>query len=108
MTKKQEKAIKYIEDMLEIKYNGKTDHDAWQFIHNNLKYAQKCSFFESQMSMPVFSAELGTDKEPELDLTRDLSRELLIRDIQHGKSGSEAMEHFAENLFLENNQNVLT
>lgn len=108
MTKKQEKTIKYIEDMLEIKYNGKTDHDAWQFIHNNLKHAQKCSFFESQMSMPVFSATLGTDTEPELDLKRDLSREILIRDIQHGASESEAIEHFAENLFLENNQNILT
>ncbi|MCR5669636.1 MAG: hypothetical protein K6G10_01400 [Butyrivibrio sp.] len=107
MTKKQEKTIKYIENMLEIKYNGKTDHDAWQFIHNNLKYAQKCGFFESQMSIPVFSSELGTDKEPELDLKRDISKEMLIRDIQHGATASEAMEHFAKNLFLENNQNVL-
>jgi hypothetical protein len=102
MTDKQARTIKFIEDMLEIKYKGKTDHDAWEFINKNLKYAKKCSFFESHMSIPVYSAELGTDKEPDLDLKRDLSRELLIRDIQHGKSGSEAMANFAENLLLEN------
>ena len=103
MTDKQKKAIKYIENMLEIKYIGNNGHDAWKFIHDNIDRARKCSFFEAHMSMPVFSANLGTDDEPDLDLKRDLSRQLLERDLQHGVSGSEAMTHFAENLFLENN-----
>lgn len=30
---------------------------------------------------------------------RCLSRELLIRDVTHGKSASEAMTNFAQNLF---------
>jgi len=102
MTAKQEITIRYIEHMLEIKYEGKNDSDAWKFIHDNLKFAKKCSYFESQMSMPVSSTTLGMDKETDFDLERDLSRELLIRDAQHGVSKDKAMEHFAENLFLEN------
>ena len=105
MTDKQRRAINFIESVLEIKYKGSSDKDAWNFINKNLENAKKCAYFESQMSMPVFRASLGTDEEPELDLKRGLSRELLIRDLMHGKSASEAMTNFAANLFLENNDN---
>jgi len=42
------------------------------------------------------------DAEPDLDLDRDLSRELLIRDMQKGKDGLECMTNFARNLVKEN------
>ncbi len=103
MTDKQRRTIKFIEHKLEIKYKGLSDRDAWNFIHNNLDNAKKCAYFESQMTMPVYSTSLGTDEEPELDLERSLSRELLIKDVRHGKPASEAMTNFAVNLFLENN-----
>ena len=102
MTDKQKRTIRFIENMLEIKYTGTTDKEASTFIGNNLEYAKKCACFESNMSMPVFSAEMGCDKEPDLDLKRDISRELLIRDVQKGKTGSECMANFAHNLFVEN------
>lgn len=106
MTDKQHRAIQFIERMLEIKYKGTTNEDAWNFIGRYLKYAQKCQAFESQLlqmgiSIPVFSSTLG-EAEPDLDLKRDLSRTLLIRDIQKGKDGLECMTNFAGNLFLEN------
>lgn len=103
MTEKQKRTIGFIERQLEIKYTGLSDKDAWNFINKNLDNAKKCAYFELQMSMPVFHASLGTDEEPELDLERGLSRELLIKDIRHGKSASEVMTNFATNLFLENN-----
>lgn len=107
MTDRQHRAIQFIERMLEIKYNGTTDKDAWAFIGRNLKYAQKCQAFEAQMSMisiPVFSSRLG-DAEPDLDLKRDLSRTLLIRDIQKGKDGLECVANFTGNLVIENLEN---
>ena len=102
MTDKQKRAIKFIEQMLEIKYTGTTDKEAYEFIGNNLRYAKKCAYFESHMSIPVFSAEMERDEEPALDLKRDLSREILIRDIQHGKNKDICMTNFAQNLFCEN------
>lgn len=101
MTKKQQRAIRFIEQMLEIKYEGTTDKEASTFIGNNLEHAQKCQAFESQISIPVFSSRMG-DAEPNLDLDRDLSRELLIRDIQKEKDGLECMTNFAKNLIVEN------
>lgn len=101
MTDKQKRAIRFIEHMLEIKYEGTTDKEASAFIGRNLEYARKCRFFESQMSIPVFSSVMG-DAEPNLDLKRDLSREMLIRDMQKGKSKSECMTNFAANLIREN------
>jgi len=102
MTDKQKRAIQFIEQMLEIKYEGNTDKEAYDFIGKNLGFAKKCAYFESQMRIPVFSAEMGNDKEPSLDLKRDTSRELLIRDIQHGKSGLDCMVSFAKNICCEN------
>ena len=101
MTDKQKRTIHFIEQMLEVKYEGTTDKEASTFIGNNLKWAKKCKAFESQMSIPVFSSMMG-DAEPDLDLDRDLSRELLIRDMQKGKDGLECMTNFARNLVKEN------
>ena len=101
MTDKQKKAIRFIEQMLEVKYEGTTDKEASSFIGNNLEYAKKCKAFESQISIPVFSSMMG-NAEPNLDLDRDLSRELLIRDIQKGKDGLECIANFARNLVEEN------
>lgn len=101
MTDKQKRTICFIEQMLEIKYKGTTDKEAWTFIGKYLEYAKKCKVFESQISIPVFSSWMG-DAEPDLDLKRDLSRELLIRDIQKGKDGLECMTNFALNLAKEN------
>lgn len=42
------------------------------------------------------------DVEPDLDLNRDLSRTLLIRDFQKGKDGLECMTNFAANFIREN------
>lgn len=102
MTDKQKRAIKFIEQMLEIKYTGMTDKEAYEFIGTNLRHAKKCAYFESNMSIPVFSAEMGRDEEPTLDLKRGLSREILIRDIQHGKNKDICMTNFAQNLYCEN------
>jgi hypothetical protein len=104
MTDKQRRAIRFIEHMLEIKYEGTTDKEASTFIGHNLEYARKCRFFESQMSVPVFSSMMG-NAEPNLDLKRDLSKEMLVRDIQKGKSKSECMTNFAANLIRENMEN---
>ena len=104
MTDKQKRAIRFIEQMLEIKYEGTTDKEASAFIGRNLEYAKKCQAFESQISIPVFSSMMG-DAEPNLDLERDLSRESLIRDIQKGKDGLECMTNFARNLIKENLEN---
>ena len=104
MTYKQKRAICFIEQMLEVKYEGTTDKEASAFIGNNLEYAKKCKAFESQISIPVFSSMMGA-AEPNLDLDRDLSRELLIRDIQKGKDGLECMTNFAKNLIRENVEN---
>ena len=101
MTDKQKRAIRFIEQMLDIKYKGTTDKEASLFIGNNLEYAKKCKAFESQISIPVFSSMMG-DAEPNLDLDRGLSRELLIRDMQKGKDGLECMINFARNLTKEN------
>jgi hypothetical protein len=90
--------------MLEIKYEGTTDKEASTYIGHNLEYARKCRFFESQMSVPVFSSMMG-NAEPNLDLKRDLSKEMLVRDIQKGKSKSECMTNFAANLIRENMEN---
>jgi hypothetical protein len=90
--------------MLEIKYEGTTDKEASAFIGHNLEYARKCQFFESQMSIPVFSSVMG-DAEPNLNLKKDLSREMLIRDMQKGKSKSKCMTNFAANLIRENTEN---
>jgi hypothetical protein len=90
--------------MLEIKYEGTTDKEASTFIGHNLEYARKCRFFESQMSVPVFSSMMG-NAEPNLDLKRDLSKEMLVRDMQKGKSKSECMTNFAANLIRENMEN---
>lgn len=103
MTEKQKRTINFIEHELEIQYTGSSNKDAWDFINKNLSNARKCAYFDSCMSVPVFRASLGTDTEPELDLKRDLSRELLIRSTTHGKPANEAMSEFAVNLFLENN-----
>lgn len=102
MTEKQERAIKFIERELEIKYTGTSDSDASRFIGANLDRAKKCSYFESQMTIDVFGASFGEKREIKLDLKRDLSRELLIRDTQRKISGTECMANFAENIFLEN------
>jgi hypothetical protein len=56
------------------------------------------------MSVPVFSSMMG-NAEPNLDLKRDLSKEMLVRDIQKGKSKSECMTNFAANLIRENMEN---
>lgn len=101
MTDKQKRTIRFIERMLEVKYEGTTDKEASAFIGRNLEYAKKCQYFESQISIPVFSSMMG-DAEPDLDLDRDLSRELLIRDIQKGKDRLECMTNFARNLAIEN------
>lgn len=103
MTDKQRRAIRFIESMLEIKYEGTTDKEASTFIGNNLKYAKKCKAFESQISIPVFSSMMG-DAEPDLDLDRDLSKELLIRDIQKGKDNLSCMTNFTVNLIKENTE----
>ena len=89
--------------MLEIKYEGTTDKEASAFIGHNLEHAKKCQFFESQMSIPVFSSTMG-DAEPNLDLKRDLSKEMLVRDMQKGKDGTECMTNFAANLIKENTE----
>lgn len=101
MTDKQKRTIRFIEQMLDVKYKGTTDKEASSFIGNNLEYAKKCKYFESQISIPVFSSMMG-DAEPYLDLDRDLSKELLIRDMQKGKDGLECMTNFARNLIKEN------
>ena len=107
MTEKQKRAIKFIEQILEIKYEGTSDIEASKFIGANLKNAQKCAYFESQLSIPVFSASFGLGRdEPELDLKREISRELLQRDLQHGKSPVEAMMNFSGNLLKENIESV--
>lgn len=103
MTDKQKRTICFIENMLEIKYEGTTDKEASAFIGHNLEYAKKCAFFEAQISIPVFSSMMG-DAEPDLDLDLDLSRELLIRDIQQGKDGLECMTNFSKNLIKENSE----
>ncbi len=106
MTDKQKRTIHFIEQMLEVKYEGTTDRDASTFIGNNLEYAKKCQAFESQISIPVFSSIIGTS-EPNLDLDRDLSKELLIRNIQKGKDNLECMTNFARNLIKENAESEL-
>lgn len=105
MTEKQRRAIRFIENELEIKYKGRSDADASSFIGKNLKYAKKCAFFESQMSIPVARMSFGNvDDSDDYSLKRDLSRELLIRDIQHGKSGEECVVNFSHNLLRENTE----
>ena len=52
MTDKQKRTIQFIEQMLEIKYEGTTDKEASSFIGNYLEYAKKCKAFESQISIP--------------------------------------------------------
>lgn len=101
MTDKQKRTILFIEKMLEIKYEGTTDKEASAFIGHNLEYAKKCQAFESQISIPVFSSRMG-DAEPDLDLDRSLSRELLIRDMQKGNGALECLTNFAKNLVEEN------
>ena len=101
MTDKQKRTIQFIEQMLEVKYEGTTDKEASSFIGNNFEYAKKCKAFESQISIPVFSSMMG-NAEPNLDLDRDLSRELLIRDMQKGKDSLECMTNFERNLIKEN------
>ena len=55
------------------------------------------------MSIPVFGATFGLGREePDLYIERELSRELLQRDLQRGKSTVESMANFSENLFKEN------
>lgn len=102
MTEKQKRTIQFIEHELEIKYEGNTDFEASSFIGKNLENAKKCAYFESQMSIPVARVSFGKDDSNDYSLNRDISRECLVRDIQHGKSGSECMTNFAQNLFLEN------
>lgn len=102
MTEKQKRTIQFIEHELEIKYEGNTDADASRFIGKNLENAKKCAYFESQMSIPVARMSLGSNDSNDYSLNRDASRGRLVRDIQHGKSGSECMANFAQNLFLEN------
>ena len=102
MTEKQKRAIRFIENELEIKYEGRSDADASAFIGKNLKYAKKCAFFESKMSIPVARMSFGdVDDSDDYLLSRDLSRELLIRNVQHGKSGEECMANFSHNLLRE-------
>ncbi len=101
MTDKQKRAIKFIEHELEITYNGKTDLEASNFIGRLLDKAKFCQTIERNMSIPVFSSKLGY-AEPDLDLSRDLSKELAIRDMQHGKRADECMANFIENIFIEN------
>lgn len=103
MTEEQKRTIHFIENELEIKYEGRSDADASAFIGKNLKYAKKCAFFESQMSLPVARMSFGDiDDSGDYSLKRGLSKELLIRDIQHGKSGEECMTNFSHNLLREN------
>lgn len=55
------------------------------------------------MSIPVARMSFGNiDDSDDYSLKRDLSRELLIRDIQHSKSGEECMTNFSHNLLREN------
>lgn len=101
MTDKQKRTICFIEKMLDVKYEGTTDKEASAFIGHNLEYAKKCQAFESQISIPVFSSRMS-DAESDLDLRRDLSRELLIRDLQKGNDALECLTNFAKNLIKEN------
>ncbi len=103
MTEKQKRTIWFIENELEIKYAGHTNAEASAFIGKNLKYAKKCAFFESQMSIPVARMSFSNiNDSDDCSLNQSLSRELLIRDIQHGKNGEECMINFAHNLIREN------
>lgn len=102
MTDKQKRTISFIEQMLEISYQDTTDYDAWKFINDYLGYAKKCYEFERQIFIPVYRCSFGDDTEIELDVHRDLSRELLERDIQHGKSGLDCMINFSKNILKEN------
>ena len=102
MTEKQKRTIGFIENALEIKFHGETDRDTWSFINRNLENAKKCAAFESQMSIQVCSLNLGKDDDNDFCLDRDLSRELLTRDIQKGKTPSECMLNFSGNLITEN------
>lgn len=41
MTKNRQRSIRFIERMLGIKFNGRTNHDAWVFINKNIQRATR-------------------------------------------------------------------
>jgi hypothetical protein len=101
ITDKQRKAITFIERKLEIKFNGTTKQEAWIFIHNNLENAQKCSFFESMISIPIFSCSYdrrnGHNIDFDYDTEAQMSKNLMIRDLQKGKDPIDVFTNFYKN-----------
>ena len=104
---KQKKAIRFIEDELEIKFKGTSFDDAFKFIGDNLKHAQFCANMDRQIGMlGVFAYSSYHSKKDGKDETycnrRDSIAELkLKRDINHGVKAVDALMNFQKNIFEE-------
>lgn len=111
ITDKQRKAIKFIENELEIKFEGSTFEDAFKFIGNNLKHAQFCANIDKQIGMvgvSVYSSYHSKKEGKDETYTdhRDSVAELRFkRDINHGVKSVDALINLQENLIKEDLNN---
>lgn len=107
ITDRQKRAIKFIEDVLEIEFTGTTFEEAFEFIGANLKNAQFCVNIERQIGLiGVSMFHSQHNKRKGLDETyvdnRDTLAELQFKsDLIHGKKPINALIDLQENLILE-------
>ncbi len=107
-SEKQIKLIKYIEDMLDIKFKGETQEDVYKWIGNNIEMANKCNYFERQMmalsGINVYSARHNFQTgawEEGLNLKNTLAHEKFKGDLIREKVSSESFAKFALDATIE-------
>lgn len=107
ITEKQKRTIAFIENTLEIKFEGETFDEAFKFIGNNLKNAQFCANMEKQIGLlgvPVYSSYHSFEKDTDetyFDHRDSVAEVTLKGDILRGKKPIDALLDFQENLLIE-------
>lgn len=106
-TKKQRKMLKYIEDVCDIKFKGSTAKDVYKFIGEWLPRARKLDCISGFISVPAAKQTLYSRDNPVYMGTDDFSyrdtiaRELLKKDILHGRNAANALIDFERRAFME-------
>ena len=106
ITERQKRAISFIERELEIKFNGNTFEEAFEFIGNNLKHAQFCAEMDKEIGLigvPVYQSE--HDKARGKDYTaldkRDTISEIRFKSrLLHGGNPIDALIDLQESIAI--------
>ena len=103
ITEKQRRAISFIEDQLELTFEGTTSKEASHFIGANLEHARFLASLEQEISVPMFLARhrKGNYDEVTLDRRDSVAEAKFKQDITHGVKPTEALMNLQENIIAE-------